>query len=87
VAASLDRAVITRIVDFQTFLRFTEDMSEQAICPAGYDEQAMGRFALDLPMHASASASDKPIGTRVITDTGDRILFRTAANTASARVN
>lgn len=45
VAASLDRAVVTRIVDFPTFLRFTEDMSESATCPAGYDEHTVDRFA------------------------------------------
>lgn len=38
VAAKLERAVITRIVDFPTFLRFTEDMSENAMCPAGYPD-------------------------------------------------
>jgi hypothetical protein len=58
IAASLDRAVIARIVDFPTFLRFTEDVSEAAISPAGYDEHALDRFSLGLPqVVASASAS------------------------------
>lgn len=54
VAAKLDRAVITRIVDFPTFLRFTEDMSENAMCPAGYDEEALDRFALGLPLKTNS---------------------------------
>lgn len=45
IAAKLDRAVVARIVDFQTFLRFTEDMSEHAMCPAGYDENELEAFA------------------------------------------
>jgi hypothetical protein len=49
VAASLNRAVVARIVDFPTFLRFTEDVSQQAICPSGYDPELLDRFALGLP--------------------------------------
>jgi len=45
VAAALDRAVLTRIVDFATFLRFTEDASDKAVCPAKYDEGSLDRLA------------------------------------------
>jgi predicted transcriptional regulator len=41
IAAKLNRAVVARIVDFPTFLRFTEDMSESAMCPAGYDPELL----------------------------------------------
>ena len=41
IAASLNLAVFTRIVDFPTFLRLTEDMSESAIRPAPYDQTGL----------------------------------------------
>jgi hypothetical protein len=84
VAAALNRAVITRIVDFPTFLRFTEDMSEQALCPTGYDEQAMDRFALGLPVQTVSATSDR-IGSRISADAGDQVLIR-ATSSASAEV-
>lgn len=43
IAAKLNRAVFARIVDFPTFLRLTEDLSEQAICPEGYDADLVER--------------------------------------------
>jgi predicted XRE-type DNA-binding protein len=55
IAAKLDRAVIARIVDFQTFLRFTEDMSESAMCPDGYDPELMDRMAI---AHAAPATRD-----------------------------
>ena len=36
VAASLDRAVIVRIVDYPTFLRFTSNLTDAAVCPEAY---------------------------------------------------
>lgn len=57
VAASLDRAVIARIVDFPTFLRFTEDMSESAMCPAGYDPNVLDRMAVGIPPETVAMSS------------------------------
>lgn len=41
VAASLDRAVIVRIVDFPTFLRFTSNMTDAAACPESYNQEAV----------------------------------------------
>jgi hypothetical protein len=64
VATSLNRAVVARIVDFPTFLRFTEEMSQGAICPAGYDQEAMDRFSLGLP-YLAASASSGARSVRV----------------------
>jgi hypothetical protein len=47
VAQKLNVAVIARFVDFQTFLRFTDDTSESALNPDSYDEAIVDRFALD----------------------------------------
>ena len=58
VAAALNRAVLARIVDFPTFLRFTEDMSEQAICPAEYDSEVLDRFAVGLPYVRATASGD-----------------------------
>jgi hypothetical protein len=65
IAASLDRAVVARIVDFSTFLRFTEDMSEHAICPEGYNENALDHFALG-SMPAGQRAAKPPQGASVL---------------------
>ena len=41
VAASLDRAVIVRIVDYPNFLRFTSNMTDAAACPESYNQEAV----------------------------------------------
>lgn len=66
VAASLNRAAIVRIVDFHTFLRFTEDMSETALCPVVFDESqiAVAVVGANLPnAEVRAGGSDHPIRT------------------------
>jgi hypothetical protein len=66
VAAKLERAVIVRIVDFPTFLRFTEDVSEAAIHPLAYGERAhvdlsIGRAQpIERTAQAQPSLSGKP---------------------------
>jgi hypothetical protein len=45
VAAKQDRAVIIRFVDFPTFLRYTEDQSEDAACPKPYDAETLEQTA------------------------------------------
>ncbi len=42
VARSLDRAVIVRIVDYPTFLRFTSNMTDTAVCPESYKQGRTG---------------------------------------------
>ncbi len=44
-AASLDRAVIVRIVDYPTFLRFTSDMTDAAARPEAYEQDAVDSLA------------------------------------------
>ena len=41
VASSLDRAVIIRIVDYPTFLRFTANLTDAAACPEAYNQHAV----------------------------------------------
>lgn len=45
IARKLDLAVVVRFVDFPTFLRLSEDMSDAALCPAKYDQQAIDEVA------------------------------------------
>ena len=45
VAARLDRAVIVRIVDYPTFLRFTSDMTDAAARPEAYEQDAVDSLA------------------------------------------
>ena len=45
VAAKLDVAVIVRFVDFSTFLKLTNDMSEEASRPTAYDQKAFEGFS------------------------------------------
>jgi len=44
VAEKLDLAVLVRLVDHRTFLRFTEDMSDEASVPKSYSQQAMDKM-------------------------------------------
>ncbi len=48
VAAKLNRAVIVRIVDFPTFLRLTEDLSDEAAAPLSYDDNDVSAAAWSL---------------------------------------
>jgi transcriptional regulator with XRE-family HTH domain len=45
IAVKLDIAVIIRFVDFVTFLRYTEDYSDNALAPRSYDQAAIDAFA------------------------------------------
>ena len=41
IAAMLDVAVVIRFVDFPTFLKYTEDYSDEALAPSSYSQDAM----------------------------------------------
>jgi len=47
VAQKLNVAVVARFVNFQTFLRFTDDTSESALNPDSYNEARVDAFAMD----------------------------------------
>jgi hypothetical protein len=45
VARKLDRAVIIRFVDFPTFIRWSDDMSDEATLPSAYDAKEFDHLA------------------------------------------
>jgi len=47
VARKLGIAAIMRFVDFPTFLRDTNDLSEEAMCPKPYDQAAVDAFVTE----------------------------------------
>ena len=60
VAEKLDRAVIARIVDFKTFIRLTEDMSEAALCPKAYTDDDLDSLGdNEEPLVVSASSGNE----------------------------
>ena len=68
VAAKMDRAVITRIVDYGTFVRLSESMSEQAICPPTFDEDNFPDDELNESFEGSA---EPPISIEKISTWGE----------------
>ena len=57
VAASLDRAVIVRIVDYPTFLRFTSYMTDAAARPEAYEQDAVDSLASAASAEAALAES------------------------------
>ncbi len=57
VATSLDRAVIVRIVDYPTFLRFTSDMTDAAARPEAYEQDAVDSLASAASAEAALAES------------------------------
>lgn len=55
IAVKLDIAVIIRFVDFVTFLRYTEDYSDEALAPRSYDQAAIDALAEGEERRAQAS--------------------------------
>lgn len=55
-AQKLNVAVVVRFVNFQTFLHFTDDMSEAALRPAPYEEATVDQSALDLALTKATGA-------------------------------
>jgi hypothetical protein len=49
VASKLDIALIVRFVDYPTFLKLTNDYSDQAFCPVAFSEEQVDRMATDKP--------------------------------------
>lgn len=60
VAASLDRAVIVRIVDYPTFLRFTSDMTDAAARPKAYEQDAVDSLAQETSVGAAIPGATSP---------------------------
>lgn len=48
IANKLDRALIVRFVDYQTFLKWTDDQSPIAAAPAAYDQELVDQYAWDI---------------------------------------
>jgi transcriptional regulator with XRE-family HTH domain len=46
IAEQLDIAVIIRFVDFPTFLKYTQDYTDEATAPAAFDQAAVDRLAV-----------------------------------------
>lgn len=46
VARKKNVAVFCRFVDFPTFFKLTEDLSEIAMCPASYDQEVIDQFVI-----------------------------------------
>lgn len=74
IAASLDRAVVARIVDFPTFLRLTEDLSEEAMSPVAYDSNDLDRFALGLLADGRNQGGGQQTETTVSASKGSSVL-------------
>ena len=55
IARKLDIAVIIRFVDFPTFLRYTEDYSDEALTPRRYDKAAIVALVSDEERRARQS--------------------------------
>jgi len=47
VAQNLDVAVFVRFVDFPTFLGYTNDLSDSAVCPEAYNPDAIDQLVAD----------------------------------------
>ena len=56
VAQALDIAVFIRFVDFPTFLKYSGDLSDNALRPAPYGEEAIGEMAKGEERRARESA-------------------------------
>ena len=57
VAAKTNRAVIVRIVDYPTFLRFTSDMTDAAARPEAYEQDAVDSLASAASAEAALAES------------------------------
>jgi len=55
IAVKLDIAVIIRFVDFRTFLRYTDDYSDNALAPPSYDQAAIDALAEEEELRAQAN--------------------------------
>lgn len=56
VARKLDRAVIVRIVDYSTFLKWSDDMSDSAVSPSAFSESDLN----DLIAEMNAASPPEP---------------------------
>lgn len=60
VAAKLNVAVIVRFVDIPTFIRLSEDMSDEASRPSSYDEAAIDAFVEPKKITINPFRPDEP---------------------------
>jgi transcriptional regulator with XRE-family HTH domain len=65
IAERLDIAVIIRFVDFPTFLRYTEDYSDDALAPASYTQAAIDLLAA-AERPAPSSGIPTPTGSPIL---------------------
>jgi hypothetical protein len=68
IATKLDRALIVRFVDYQTFLQFTDDQSEIAAAPAAYDSETVENAAWMMAQQQSLAAIDYNVRIDAVTD-------------------
>lgn len=86
IAQKLKIGIIIRFVDFPTFLKWTDDVSQQAIAPAAYSQEAVDRLATqeEQRVRENAFASffrmPEPLAgnaEKKLGDTGDVLLLKT----------
>ena len=54
-------AVFVRFVDFPTFLKYSDDLSDEALCPQAYDQEAIEAFAKKEEQRARETALPEAI--------------------------
>lgn len=75
IANKLDVAVLVRFADFPTFLRVTEDMSEQALHPRAYDQVDVDALVSDpgpAPIILHPRKADEPIPSFTVPDNDEK---------------
>ena len=71
VAAKLNVAVFVRFVDFETFLKLSEDMSDSDVRPAEYDQKTLDELSRGQELRA-VFEGDQPTTGPIATDMQDR---------------
>jgi transcriptional regulator with XRE-family HTH domain len=87
IAVKLDIAVIIRFVDFPTFLRYTEDYSDNALAPRCYDQAAIDllaeeeeRRAQESELYSLVAGSLQPADQRKVEASGPQLGVLPAAS-------
>jgi hypothetical protein len=55
IASKLDVALIVQFVDYPTFLKFTDDITDETVRPASFDEHKLKEAAKPQPRHSEAA--------------------------------
>jgi transcriptional regulator with XRE-family HTH domain len=66
IAVKLDIAVIIRFVDFSTFLRYTDDYSDNALAPRSYDQATIDALAEEEERRAQESVINTLIASNLL---------------------